>query len=310
MNRFISARADREAQSREVEGVALPAGGHPVRVRTLFISDVHLGMRGCQAELLIGFLRRHDAETIFLVGDIIEHWCLERGRLALPAHEAVLVELRAKAESGARVIYVPGNHDQLLRRFAGLSFGSIEIAPSAIHESADGRRYLVTHGDQFDVVLQHMPWLGRLGHAAYQVLFHLNTGINLIRRGLGLGYWSLSAWAKRKVKGAMNYIGLFEESLCADARRHGAQGVVCGHIHHAADRDLCGIRYLNAGDWVESCTGIVEHDDGRFEVVYWAEAVQVRESGQRAQRALAAGVRARSAAGATVRATSRAAPDP
>ena len=222
--------------------------GRPLRVRTLFISDVHLGTRGCQAELLTEFLQRHDAETIFLVGDIVEHWCLEQGRLGSPSHEEVLVELRAKACNGTRVIYVPGNHDQSLRQFAGLSFGSIEIAPSAIHESADGRRYLVTHGDQFDVVLRHMPWLGRLGHLAYEALLHLNTSVNLIRRRFGLGYWSLSAWAKRKVKTVVNYIGLFEESLCADARRQGAQGVVCGHIHHAADRDLSGIRYINAGD--------------------------------------------------------------
>lgn len=244
------------------------------RVRTLFISDVHLGMRGCQAELLIDFLRCHEADTIFLVGDIVEGWRLKSDRPWPRAHLDVARELLAKARNGCRIIYVPGNHDEFARELVGLSIGGIEIVRHAIHKSADGRRYLVTHGDQFDLVMQHARWLAFLGHWAYHALLACNTYLNIARRGVGLDYWSLSAWAKSKVKKVMNYVSHFEENLSAEAKRHQAQGVVCGHIHHAADREVFGVRYINAGDWVESCTGVVEHHDGRFEIVEWASTAQ------------------------------------
>ncbi|TCW75492.1 UDP-2,3-diacylglucosamine diphosphatase [Burkholderia sp. SRS-46] len=251
----------------------------PVRVRTLFVSDIHLGTRGCQAELLLEFLRHYEASTIFLVGDIVEAWRLTSDRPWPEQQRGVAFELLTKARNGARVIYVPGNHDCLLRQYAGLSFGGIEITPNALHEAADGRRYLVTHGDEFDAVLRHMPWLASLGHVAYHALLAVNTIVNVARRGFGLDHWSLSAWAKQKVKRAVNYISQFEESLSAEARRQNVHGVVCGHIHHAADHDLEGVRYLNTGDWVESCSGIVEHENGRFELVRWAGAGRKRHSG-------------------------------
>ncbi len=258
------------------EAATTSTGTRPARVRTLFLSDMHLGTRGCQAELLSDFLQHYEASTIYLVGDIVETWRLTSARPWSEQHRDVVLELLTKARHGARVIYVPGNHDRLLRQYAGCSFAGIEIATGALHEAADGQRYLVTHGDEFDAVLRHMPWLAALGHITYHALLGLNTTLNMIRRSFGLGHWSLSAWAKHKVKRAVSYISCFEESLSAEARRQDAQGVVCGHIHHAADHDLGGIRYLNTGDWVESCSGIVEHEDGRFELVRWTGMAPTR----------------------------------
>ncbi|HEX8011327.1 MAG TPA: UDP-2,3-diacylglucosamine diphosphatase [Casimicrobiaceae bacterium] len=252
----------------------MPPSIHPIRVRTLFLSDIHLGMKGCQAHLLLDFLRCHEAETIFLVGDIIEGWRLKSRRPWPLPHLNVAIELVAKARDGTRIVYVPGNHDDVLRDFIGLRVGGIEFVRDAVHEGADGRRYLVTHGDQFDIVMQYARWLAVLGHHAYHALIALNTYVNMARRGLGLNYWSLSAWMKRQVKEVMKFISQFEEKLSAEARRHQAQGVVCGHIHHPADHDLFGVRYINAGDWVESCTGVIEHHDGRFEIVHWVNPAQ------------------------------------
>ena len=250
----------------------------PTRIRTMFLSDLHLGTRGCQAELLLEFLRQHDADTIFLIGDIVEGRRLKSRRRWAERHRAVMAELFAKAHGGARIVYVPGNHDQLLRRYAGQYLGGIEIALNAIHETRDGQRFLVTHGDQFDVVLRHMPWLACAGHAAYHGLLALNAGLNMVRRRIGLGHWSLSAWAKYRVKRVVNYIGHFEDSLVAQAQQSGAHGIVCGHIHHPSDHLLGEIRYLNTGDWVESCSGIVEHEDGRLELLCWHDQTGTRRS--------------------------------
>jgi UDP-2,3-diacylglucosamine pyrophosphatase LpxH len=243
----------------------------PVRVRTLFISDVHLGTRGCQAALLLDFLRRYDADTLYLVGDIVDGWRLKAGWYWPQAHNDVVQKLLRKVRKGARLIYVPGNHDEFLRDFLGSHFGGIEIADVAIHQAADGRRYLVIHGDQFDIVVRHARWLALLGDGAYTVALGINTYLNVVRRRLGLTYWSLSAWAKLRVKNAVSYIGRFEDLLSAEARRHGADGVICGHIHHAALHDDFGVRYVNTGDWVESCTAVVEHYDGALELVRWAD---------------------------------------
>lgn len=242
-----------------------------VRVRTLFISDVHLGTRGCQAELLLEFIRSYDADTIYLVGDIVDGWKLKSGWYWPQSHNDVVQKLLRKVRKGARLVYVPGNHDEFLRDYVGSNFGGIEIHDRVVHEAADGRRYLVMHGDQFDLVMRHARWLALLGDGAYTAALGVNTVLNRIRRRFGFTYWSLSAWAKLKVKNAVSFISQFEEFLCAEARRHEADGVVCGHIHHAALHDEFGIRYVNAGDWVESCTGIVEHYDGTFELVRWAE---------------------------------------
>jgi UDP-2,3-diacylglucosamine pyrophosphatase LpxH len=243
----------------------------PVRVRTLFISDVHLGTKGCQAALLLDFLRRYDADTLYLVGDIVDGWRLKAGWYWPQAHNDVVQKLLRKVRKGARLIYVPGNHDEFLRDFLGSHFGGIEIADAAIHQAADGRRYLVIHGDQFDIVVRHARWLALLGDGAYTAALFINTYLNIVRRRLGLTYWSLSAWAKLRVKNAVSYIGRFEDLLSVEARRHGADGVTCGHIHHAALHDDFGIRYVNTGDWVESCTAVVEHYDGALELVRWAD---------------------------------------
>ncbi|MBN8920963.1 MAG: UDP-2,3-diacylglucosamine diphosphatase, partial [Rhizobiales bacterium] len=238
-------------------------------VRTLFISDVHLGTRGCQADRLLDFLRVYDAETIYLVGDIVDGWALKSGWYWPQQHNDVVQKLLRKARKGSRVIYVPGNHDEFLRDYTGTHFGGIDVVERAIHQGANGKRFLVVHGDLFDVVIRHARWLALLGDKAYDGAIALNTQVNRIRRRFGLTYWSLSQWAKLKVKNAVTFIGEYEQTLAAEARRHDVDGVICGHIHHAAMHDDFGLAYLNCGDWVESCTAIAEHFDGRFEIVTW-----------------------------------------
>jgi UDP-2,3-diacylglucosamine pyrophosphatase LpxH len=241
----------------------------PRHFRTLFLSDLHLGSRGCQARLLLDFMRFHDAEQIYLVGDIVDGWRLRRGWYWPQEHNDVVQKLLRKARKGSRVIYLPGNHDEFLRDYIGSHFGGVELVDRAIHVTADGRRLLVIHGDQFDVVVRHSRWLAHIGDSAYTVALVLNTVFNRIRRRLGFDYWSLSAYLKFKVKNAVNYIGAFEEALAGEARREGADGVVCGHIHHARITNQAGFRYVNTGDWVESCTAVAEHHDGTFEIIRW-----------------------------------------
>jgi UDP-2,3-diacylglucosamine pyrophosphatase LpxH len=252
--------------------------------RTLFISDVHLGARGCQAELLLDFLRYHDADTIYLVGDIVDGWQLRSGWYWPQAHNDVVQKFLRKARKGARMIYVPGNHDEFLRDYYGTHFGGIEVAERAFHDGADGKRYLVIHGDHFDLVVTQARWLAHLGDHAYDFALLANRLFNAVRQRFGFGYWSLSQWAKQKVKNAVNYIGEFERSLNLEAKRNGADGVICGHIHHATIHDKFGIRYINCGDWVESCTAIAEHLDGRFEIVSWTE-LSARDEQEEADRA-------------------------
>lgn len=244
--------------------------------RTLFLSDIHLGTRGCQAELLLDFMREHGAETIYLVGDIIDGWRLKRSWYWSQAHNDVIQKLLRKGRKGARIIYLPGNHDEFLRDYLGTHFGGVEVADTAIHETADGRRFLVIHGDQFDVVVRHAKWLAFFGDWAYTAALNLNTALNKARRFLGFSYWSLSAWAKLKVKNAVNFIGAFEQALTTEARRQGVDGVICGHIHHAAMHDRFGITYVNTGDWVESCTAVAEHHDGRLEIIRWTRPAAAR----------------------------------
>ena len=246
-------------------------GGTERRYRTLFISDIHLGTRGCQADRLLEFIRHIDADTIYLVGDIVDGWALRSTWYWPQAHNDVVQKLLRKARKGARIIYIPGNHDEFLRDYYGTHFGGVEVAESAIHTAADGRHYLVTHGDLFDIVIRHARWLAYLGDKAYDWAIAANTVFNKLRRGLGLQYWSLSQWAKYKVKNAVNFIGEFEKTLAAEASRRGLDGVICGHIHHAAVRDDYGFTYINCGDWVESCTAIGERFDGRFEIINWTK---------------------------------------
>jgi UDP-2,3-diacylglucosamine pyrophosphatase LpxH len=241
------------------------------RYRSLFLSDIHLGTKGCQAELLLDFIRHNDADTIYLVGDIVDGWRLRSGWYWPQAHNDVIQKLLRKARKGTRIVYLPGNHDEFLREYYGTHFGGIEVVETAIHEAADGKRYLVIHGDVFDLVVRHARWLAFLGDWAYVFALGVNTYVNRARRLFGLSYWSLSQWAKLKVKNAVNYIGEFETTLANEAVRHEVDGVICGHIHHAAICDDYGTRYINCGDWVESCTAVAEHDDGRFEILTWTQ---------------------------------------
>ncbi|WP_321339336.1 UDP-2,3-diacylglucosamine diphosphatase [Breoghania sp.] len=250
---------------------------NPRHYRALFLSDIHLGTRGCQASMLLDFLRVHDAETVYLVGDIVDGWRLRKSWHWPQEHNDVVQKLLRKARKGARVVYVPGNHDEFLREYLGTHFGGVEVVDSCVHETAAGERMLVIHGDQFDVVVRHARWLAYFGDWAYVTALNVNTALNMVRRKLGFPYWSLSAWAKLRVKNAVNFIGRFEETLAEEARRRGVDGVICGHIHHAADQDTNGIHYINTGDWVESCTAIAELHDGTFELIRWADMNRANE---------------------------------
>ena len=237
--------------------------------RAVFISDVHLGTRTSQADALLEFLRAVEADTYYLVGDIIDFWKVRRGPHWPQAHNDVLQKLLRKVRKGSRIVFVPGNHDEALRDFCGMHFGGIDIVQTCLHRTATGQLYVVMHGDEFDVVVRTAKWLAFLGDRGYEAALWLNNPLNWIRRHLGLGYWSLSAFLKGRVKKAVSFIGAFEAAVADEARRQGAEGIICGHIHHAADRVIDGIHYLNCGDWVESCTAIVETRAGVLEVVHW-----------------------------------------
>jgi UDP-2,3-diacylglucosamine pyrophosphatase LpxH len=241
------------------------------QVRALFLSDVHLGMRPSRVHQLIDFLRVHDAPIIYLIGDIIDGWRLTKNWHWPPEYNVLIDLLLEKAAQGTRFIYLPGNHDEFLREYLGTYFGDIEFVDRTIHVTAQGKSYLVIHGDQFDVVIVNAKWLALVGDWAYRALLRVNGLVNWVRRRLGLQYWSLSAWAKHKVKNAVSVIGQFEEALSHEARESGVDGVICGHIHHADMHDRMGIHYVNTGDWVESCTAIAETDEGVFELIKWTE---------------------------------------
>ncbi|MEP3431528.1 MAG: UDP-2,3-diacylglucosamine diphosphatase [Roseibium sp.] len=238
----------------------------------MFLSDIHLGTRGCQADLLLDFLQHHNAETIYLVGDIIDGWRLRRKKYWPASHQAVFDVLLERGRTGTKIIYLPGNHDEFLRQSQKQRFGCIDIVDDAQYVTANGRRYLVIHGDQYDVVIQNVKWLAFLGDRFYVTALALNTWLNIVRRSLGMKYWSLGAFAKKHVKQFVSIIGQFEAAVTTDIKRRKLHGVICGHIHHAADREMNGIHYLNTGDWVESCTAIYERYDGTLEIIRWDEA--------------------------------------
>ncbi len=243
------------------------------RYRSVFISDIHLGTRGCQAEMLLDFIRTLECDSLYLVGDIVDGWRMKSGGWYWPqSHNDVVQKVLRLARRGVAVTYIPGNHDEVVRDFFGIHFGGVLVVRDAIHETADGRRFLVTHGDEFDAVVQHARWLAFLGDWAYRALLASNTLINRARRRLGFGYWSFSAFAKTRVEKALQFIENFEQAVADEARRRGVDGVICGHIHKAEMRDIDGIAYINDGDWVESCTALVEHPDGRLEILEWARA--------------------------------------
>ncbi|HMN92952.1 MAG TPA: UDP-2,3-diacylglucosamine diphosphatase [Hydrogenophaga sp.] len=239
------------------------------RYRAVFISDLHLGTPGCQARALLDFLREHPSESLYLVGDIIDGWQLRRRWFWPQAHNDVVQKVLRRARKGCRVVFVPGNHDEFARQFDGHHFGGIEVRNEVVHLTADGRRLWVVHGDHFDGVIQCAKWLAYLGDNLYEFSLRLNRHLNSWRARLGLPYWSLSQYLKHRVKSALNYVTDFERAVAHEARQRGYQGVVCGHIHRPEMRSIDGTLYCNDGDWVESLSALVEHADGRLELVHW-----------------------------------------
>ena len=249
-----------------------------MKLRTVWVSDIHLGTAGCQADLLCDFLHSIECETLYLVGDIVDGWRLRKGWYWPDQHNEVIRRVLKMAHRGTRVIYIPGNHDEMFRDYAGLSFGGVEVQLEAIHTTADGRNLLVTHGDAFDGIVLYARWLAFLGDQAYTLLLRANIILNAIRRRLNMPYWSLSSYLKMRVKNAVQFIGKYEEVVAREAAQRGVQGVVCGHIHSAEIREFGSITYYNDGDWVESCTALTEAKDGTMSIINWAENVRNRAS--------------------------------
>ena len=246
----------------------------PHRYRTIWLSDIHLGSSGCQANYLLDFLRHNESEYLYLVGDIIDGWQLKKGWYWPQAHNDVVQKVLRKARKGTQVVYIPGNHDEAARQFCNLAFGDIHVREEAFHTTLAGKRLWIVHGDLFDGVIQHARWLAYLGDSAYTAILVLNRWFNRVRAKLGFQYWSLSQYLKHQVKNAVNFISSFERVMTDEARRRGCDGVVCGHIHKAEIRDIDGVLYCNDGDWVESRSALVEHHDGRLELVFWQATPQ------------------------------------
>ena len=239
-------------------------------VGSIFLADIHFGTRACQAERLLGFLREYESEHLFLVGDIVDFWAMKRGVFWSTNHNTVVQKVLKRALHGAKVVFIPGNHDEALREHVDTSFGQIRLLHDYVHTAADGKRYLLTHGDELDQVTRYHRWVAVLGDHAYALIVRLSALLSRIRRQLGIGgYWSLSGYAKRKVKGAVSFIFDFEESVARYVKERGVDGDICGHIHAAAIKEIDGITYINCGDWVDSCTAILEHTDGRMELIEW-----------------------------------------
>ncbi len=237
--------------------------------RAIWISDVHLGTPGCQAKFLLDFLKHHESDTLYLVGDIIDGWRLRKSVYWPQSHNDVVQKILRKARKGTEVVYVPGNHDESIRQFLGLSFGDIKVVPEAIHTTADGRKLWITHGDLFDGVMQYAKWLAYVGDTLYSLILYFNRYLNMLRVRLGLQYWSLSQFLKHQVKNAVSYIADFEMLMAREARLRGCQGVVCGHIHKAEIRMIDNLLYCNDGDWVESLTALVETQSGELKIIHW-----------------------------------------
>jgi len=245
--------------------------------RAVFISDTHLGTRAARADLLLDFLKNMTCDKLFLVGDIIDGWQLKSRWYWDTDHNDVIRCVLKMAKHGTEVTYIPGNHDEGFRGFEGHNMAGVVLAHEVIYEALNGKRYWVLHGDKFDGVVKYAKWLAHLGDHAYVLLLKINTSVNWVRRKMGYNYWSLSAFLKQKVKNAVEYIGKFEEAVAMEAQRMGVDGVICGHIHHAEKRVFGETEYMNDGDWVESCTALVEDQSGEFDILYWADEVAARE---------------------------------
>ena len=243
-------------------------------VRSIFLSDIHLGTKACQAHHLLDFLKSYTSEHVFLLGDIVDLWSMSRGAVHWSEAQNTFVQkMLRRARHGEKVIFIPGNHDEALREYVGAIFGNILVEHEHIHTAADGKRYLLLHGDEFDQVTRHHRWIAVLGDKAYDLLVSLNHYLSWLRRTLRRpGYWSLAGYAKRKVKTAVSFIFNFEDAVIHHAREKGVDGAICGHIHWPMMKTIDGMQYLNCGDWVDSCTAIVEHLDGRMELIVWNEA--------------------------------------
>ena len=249
-----------------------------LRFRSVFISDVHLGFKGCQANYLNNFLNTIECEYLYLVGDIVDVWSMKRSVHWPPEHNHIVQKILKIAKNGTNVIYVPGNHDEIFRDFVGNQFGGLNIQQNAVHTTADGKQLLVMHGDEFDAVVRCSPLLAGMGNKLYDWLLTANVYVNWCRRKLGFPYWSLAGFLKHKVKNAVNYISNFESAVVHMAKKHDVDGIVCGHIHHAEMTYIDDVLYLNDGDWVESCTALTEHPDGKLELVRWTEHLSVIKS--------------------------------
>ena len=244
------------------------------KYRTIFISDVHLGTKHCKADYLCEFLKYNNCERLYLIGDIIDGWKLHKRIYWPQSHSNVIRRVLTKAKRKTRIYYIIGNHDEVLRKWISnyqLKFGKIRIRNEYVHEGADGKQYLITHGDQFDGVTRLAPWIAWTGDHAYHVVLNINTWYNRIRKWMGLKYWSMSKFLKHNVKKAVDFVFEFEKNLAKYCKAKGYDGVICGHIHTPEIKKINGITYMNDGDWVESCTALVEHHDGRFELVYWKD---------------------------------------
>lgn len=242
-----------------------------VRYRAIWVSDVHLGTQRAQADALLDFFRATESDTLYLVGDIVDNWALGKSWYWDQSHNDVIQKILRKARKGTRVVYIPGNHDEHFRDFVGSMFGRLVVRRDDIHIGVDGKRYLVMHGDEFDGVVKYAKWLAYVGDSAYEVAMHANSAVNSMRRWFGMPYWSLSAYLKYKVKRAVEFLSNFENAMVREAKRRGTDGVICGHVHTPEMREIDDVIYFNDGDWVESCSALVEHRDGRFELLRWQD---------------------------------------
>jgi len=242
-----------------------------IHVRTAFISDIHLGSRDCRTDLVLDFLRRVHTDQLILVGDIIDVWSLKRSLYWPQAHSDVLRTILGKAKHGTRVIYVPGNHDEQFRQVCGMRFGNLEVHREYIHDTLRGLRLLVMHGDEFDAAVTCSRWLTRLGSDLYDVALQLNRGLNALRHRLGYGYWSLAGYMKSRIGNAMDYVRSFEQAAAHSARKRGLDGIVCGHIHRPEITNIDGVLYCNDGDWVDSCSALIEDRTGELELWHWSD---------------------------------------